>query len=214
MAIAFDANAMGGVANPGTSLTWSHTCTGSHRMLFVAAFGPTSGANAITGVTYAGVAMTLVTTVRTPSNTLTYVFALANPASGANNVVVSASSSVLIGGTSNSYTGCAGTIDNHATGTNTPVMTLTTAVTTVANNCWTFIAFRSTAGTNTAGSGVTNRTGTSIGFLLGDSNAPKTPAGSVSMTVTNSTNAGLSAILVSFAPFVPIVASGQMMDLL
>lgn len=97
MALAFDAvgpSAAGQTASSPTSVTWSHTCSGSQRVLVVGvAVGDVSSdaTKTISGVTYAGVAMTSlgVKHANDASNGYLQVFALINPASGANNVVVS-----------------------------------------------------------------------------------------------------------------------------
>jgi len=92
MAIAFDATTDGGNTTA-TSLTYSHTCTGSNRILFVSVIGAI-GSDNVTGATYAGAAMTLVD--KQASARSTYLFYLIAPATGANNVVVSAGSSSFI----------------------------------------------------------------------------------------------------------------------
>lgn len=56
MAIAFDATTTSSLGSAVTSITFSHTCTGSNRILFVCTAN-NGGAN-VTGVTYNGVAMT------------------------------------------------------------------------------------------------------------------------------------------------------------
>ena len=64
---AFDA-AGSGPSTSATSLTWSHTCAGANRILFVGFLSN----GTVTGVTYNGVAMTQVgSSVFTPSPTYT-----------------------------------------------------------------------------------------------------------------------------------------------
>jgi hypothetical protein len=58
MAIAVDATSQDHSATA-TSLTFSHTCSGSNRILFVGIVGDIT-TDTVTGVTYAGVSMTLV----------------------------------------------------------------------------------------------------------------------------------------------------------
>ena len=99
MALAFDAvgpSAAGQTATTPTSVTWSHTTSGSNRALVVyVGVGENSGADGtktISGVTYAGVAMTQIGTPKhTNNSTFGYLacYGLIAPASGANNVVVS-----------------------------------------------------------------------------------------------------------------------------
>lgn len=82
----------------GTSNTFSHTCTGTNRALYVMAYCFISGgAPAVpTSVTYNSVAMTLVRSepylVGDPVERID-VYRLENPASGANNVVITVGAS-------------------------------------------------------------------------------------------------------------------------
>jgi len=193
--IARDTSVNGGLVNPGTSLTWSHTCTGSNLILFASAFGDFS--DVITGATYAGVSMTLVGKVKGGNDRWCYLFVLVGPSSGANNVVVSASSSVAIDGQSASYTGAlqSGQPDSSNTkGQNTTSFTISTTV--VASNCWLIGAFRD--GSATAGAGANQLQG-SNGLFTADSNGT-VPTGSQSMTYTNGSGADFGGVLASFAP--------------
>lgn len=106
MAIAFD-NATNGGTDSGTSITFSHTCNGSDRFLVVACIGQVgAGADDVTGATYGGVAMTLIKKFVDASITrFGYFFALTNPASGANNVIVSCSNPHFLAAGAASYTG-------------------------------------------------------------------------------------------------------------
>ena len=87
---AFDA-ASSAYAEGNADITFSHTCTGSDRLLLVMASVNASDATSIAGATYNGVAMTLVTSIDNTdsfANTITYLFRLIAPATGANNIVV------------------------------------------------------------------------------------------------------------------------------
>jgi hypothetical protein len=135
MAIAFDAVASAtaalNVASGSSPQTWSHTCTGSDRILLV--WLTANGGNKNNwSVTYNGVSMTAVGVGPTQQSRL---FALLNPASGTNTVSVThdATTATLIGN-SISYTGVstytgfvAGT---SGTGTN-PTVTITSATDSV-----------------------------------------------------------------------------------
>ena len=96
MAVAFDAATDGGEVL-GTSLTFAHTCTGADRALVVGIF-VNSTTDHITGVTYAGSAMTRQSTVSTGNVGRIYIYTLLAPASGANNVVVSSASTTFSAG--------------------------------------------------------------------------------------------------------------------
>ena len=88
-------NAADGGNNGGstTSLTYSYTVgTNSNRLLLVNVVGDPS-ADDISSVTYAGAPMTLIKKVQTPSDRWHYLYYLLAPASGTNNVVITAASS-------------------------------------------------------------------------------------------------------------------------
>ena len=102
MAIAYDNATASGDASGSTTLTFSHTCTGSNLYLIVHIYSQ-SGAGA-TGVTYNGTAMTRLSA----ANDIDEIWGLVNPATGANNVVASRASGTgsFLGGAI-SYTGVA-----------------------------------------------------------------------------------------------------------
>lgn len=68
-------------------MTWSHTCAGSNRALLVQVYG--GSGMTVTGVTYNGVAMTLLGNITSLIGQPVYLYGLLNPASGANSVSVS-----------------------------------------------------------------------------------------------------------------------------
>lgn len=142
--IAFDsatsASDNSGVA---TSLTYAHTNAGSNLILMVG-ITITTGTDLLTGVTYAGAAMTLVGKIqRNGAGNYEYLFYKINPATGNNNVVASFSSAPPnIASGACSYTGAlqTGQPDSSATGTVAGAdLTLTTTV--VASNCWLVACF-------------------------------------------------------------------------
>lgn len=93
MAIAFDAKSLATSNNVTASpLTFSHTCSGENRVLFVTITVNTNGGYQATNfsITYGGVAMTaLDSAYYNDVSGKVYTFYLVNPASGANNIVVS-----------------------------------------------------------------------------------------------------------------------------
>lgn len=206
MAIAQDATSSG-VVNPGTSLTYSHTCTGSNLILFVGVRG-TSTNGSITGVTYNGVAMTEVARVlETGGNIYNYLFYLIAPATGTNNVVVSSNSNSLITAVSASFTGAKQSSQPDASGTNSGASPLTTSLTSVADNCWGIMLAQDNNGSLTAGTGATKivqDTFNAMALLTYSSN-PITPAGNFSMEVTSSNT--YATIIVSISPFVDAATS-------
>jgi hypothetical protein len=111
MAVTFDAvgPSSAGTSATGTSLTWSHTCTGSNRLLVVGvAVGTTSSdASFVTTATYNGVAMTSASKVHSNNQTNGYIqmFYLVNPATGSNTVAITNNVSCDLAGGSVSFTG-------------------------------------------------------------------------------------------------------------
>jgi hypothetical protein len=205
MAIEVDATSADHSATA-TSLTFSHTCSGENRVLFVGVIGDTT-TDTVTGVTYAGVAMTLVGKNKTTSNRYNYLYYLVAPATGANNVVISQSSSVFIGGASVSYTGVSPVDTIDASTTNLATATsITTSVTTVADNCW-YIEVCGVGNSGlTVGAGTTERcivyTAANKFSVMYDGNGVKTPAGSVSLIVNAVGSQSLGTVMCSFRPSV------------
>lgn len=151
MAIAFNAALdLGYSSGNTTSLTAAYTVgSGANRLLVVGVLGNgLSSADSVTGVTYAGVAMTLAaknigTGAGTPANDrYTYLYYLLNPPSGANNVVVSATVSDYLIAVAADYTGVAQSGQPDVTATGIAAVagnssgSLTTPVTTTAANDW------------------------------------------------------------------------------
>lgn len=200
MAIAFDAASDGG-AITATSLSWSHTCTGANRILFVGFNGDNSGgADDITGVTYNSVAMTLAVKKINPTSgdRNLYLYYLIAPATGSHTVTISASGSHNLSGGALSYTGAKQSSQPDATTTNVEVSsaskTLTTAIVTVNDNSWSVLlegCFDGSSGP-IAGTGATLRQLDTISTFgawgLFDSNAAIHPAGSYSMTTTRTSD--------------------------
>lgn len=204
MAIAFDA---AGTATQAlsTSVTFSHTCSGSDRILFVNAAAAFSSSGTVTGVTYNGVAMTLVDSNLPQANSYTSLWYLVAPSTGANNVVITSSSgAVLTTGGSISYTGVSQTGVPDSTAKNSGVASnLSQSVTTVADKCWVVGACVTGNSTITAGTGITSRSeldSVNGSTLIGDSNGLVTPAGSYSMLFSTTSADSMSLIMASFKP--------------
>lgn len=200
MAIAIDTSTYLWITNPGTNLTASHTCTGSNLVLFVWFF--TNGTNDVTGVTYNGVSMTQIGAIQCPGDRFTYLYYLINPATGANNVSITASTGGwAISGIAISYTGCkqSWVPDASQTNTATAATSITNTVTTVANNCWTVWVWHPNAGvTVTAWGGTTLRQNQASGISMGDSNAALW-IGSTTLWVSSSSR-NWAWVMASFAP--------------
>jgi hypothetical protein len=125
MPIAFDASS-NATTGFGDNLTWSHTCTGADRALFVAV--AVAGSPTISGVTYNGIAMTAVET----GDAEVRLFGLLNPATGSNNIVASFSGLDAAAAVAASYTGVDQTtgwnnVVASATGNGSPSISVTSA---------------------------------------------------------------------------------------
>ena len=203
MAIAFDAQSASSFSS-GTTNTFSHTCSGSNGILYVGVY---DGLNNVTGVTYNGVSMTLVNSfAMTGGAAGQYIrlYQLVSPATGANNVVITCSAAGNTYGNGVSYTSASqtGQPDAQNTGGASTGTSLTTSVTTTADNCW-VVGFAYMAGTISAGTNTTLRSTNAGGILaIFDTNAAQTPAGSKSVQTTSGTSGFNGHVIASFAPAV------------
>lgn len=209
MAIAFDTS-VNQQTNGGTSsLTYSYTCTGANGCLVVAALIQSS--QTITGITYAGSAMTQaasVSTTNVSAGETSYVFVLGAPATGANNVVITGSGAATIASVASSYTGAQSVSNVEASNTATGTGTNGTAsVTTTTDNDWLVAYCRSNATVTSAGANTTLR-GTPTALTMADSNAAQTPPGSFAQNFTAATGAQWGIIVVAIKPFAAAAAAG------
>lgn len=200
MAIAFDA-ANNGTLNNTNNISWSHTCSGSNRMLFVVC-SALSG-DEITGVTYNGVAMTQVAKVASWSPSYFYLYALQAPATGTNTVEVTTATSNYKSGCSVSYTGVnqSTTLDNIATHqVNSQASPYQRSLTSVADNCWHLFAVGTNGGALTAQQTFRAGDTSSPYTCVEDNNSPKTPPGSVTLGWTSGSTNNYGSVIASFAP--------------
>ena len=201
MAVAFDTSTDGGLTIASNTLTWSHTCSGANRVLYVGCFGGgltggDQGDDSITGVTYNGVSMTLVGKTINTGDRYVYLWELVNPASGANDIVIS-STLTVIAGVASSYTGC--TTHESAT-TYTDIGTsITVLLLSVAANSWTVMVTKNDVGTASAGTGTTTRQSTATGLAIFDSNGPLAP-GNQSLQATIGSSALWAAVMAIIPP--------------
>lgn len=111
MALAYDLTSTGLFADGGggTSLTFSHTCTGSELLLIVGVAVISGSASDVTSVTYNGVAMTAIPSwnqVSGGGSCRSKGYYLIAPATGAHNVVITVSPAVnIIAAGATSFTG-------------------------------------------------------------------------------------------------------------
>lgn len=203
MAIAFDAHTTF-KETTGTSLTFSHTCTGSNLVLWVNVLIQ-SGTDLVTGVTYNGVAMTRAGTPAVQGTQTDYGYYLYNPATGSNSVVVSTSSSVQIDAHSTSFTGVdSGHTPAYNTGGGASGTQLSVSVTTTVDNSWLVGGSRNNFGPTSGGTNTTWRE-TATSFGMSDSNGALSPAGSYSQTWIWGTNAANLGWVADIAP--PVAAT-------
>lgn len=201
MAIAFDAaSTLNGSAV--ANLTISHTCTGANRALCVAVTGSTT--DIVTGATYSGTAMTLVNKVAAAGGRYCYLYYLAAPATGANNVVVTASASGYLEANCASYTGVVqtGQPEANATASAAAATTRAATVTTLTDNAWVVMAAMLQGGGITAGAGTTRRHTTLVGAIL-DSGGAVTPAASKTLTANSTAANYTAAVVAALAPAAP-----------
>lgn len=162
MAIALDTATDGGRSTAVTSKTVSHTNgSGSDRYLVVAV-GWEGDSDEITGVTYGGVPMERLG-VHSGQIGWQYLYGLANPATGANDIVVSAGATDNIIVYAVSYTGVHQTVpvDNRITQNNSGISSGAwngaSLLTRVTDTWGILLSSKTAGGTMSAGGGATER---------------------------------------------------------
>jgi len=214
MAIAFDAesnSAAGGwTGSNGTTLSWSHTCTGTDRILLVGATGyyTSGGPRSVTGITYNGVALTKINSINgtadgiSQSNDLWYLVA---PATGSNTITITWSGAAqYASGSGMSYTGVAQTspIDSNATGqsssTGSGAATSLTLSTTVVNaSCWVVGYVEARGGVISAGTATTLRGKNDSAYTSGGDSNGTVSTGSQSLQWTSTSGAWPGGVIAS-----------------
>lgn len=189
MAIAHDATTNATPISDAASMTFSHTVSGTDRLLVVKV-GKRGAAGVTVTVTYGGASMTQQISQTGPNFQEVLIFTLIAPATGANNVVVTFSASVNQGfASASSYTGVDQTtpMDAAATGTSGTSATASHSITTVTDNAWVVdnVIVDALSITMTAATGRTERTNQTNNQTFGTSDrGPISPAGSVTMDWT------------------------------
>ena len=216
--IALDGQATGDTTVNANSLTYAHVCSGQNRILFVGAQAYTAGTGAtgdiITGITYAGSAMTQLQKQNGASTyqRYHYLYMISNPTSGTNNVVISASSAGFrLTASSLSYKNARLVGQPNGSGKNQTASgtSLTTTGTTTINNCWMVSYVTCPLGTPNLASGGTIRSGaTSFNSWMGDSNGAITPPKAYDIVWSN----GTSPYNVLQAWFMPSESGGAFLE--
>lgn len=198
MAIAFDSSSLGPNPPAGAPQTWSHTCSGSDRLLVV---GAISLNDTVTGVTYNGVSMTFIGKTSYPGSARQGVamYYLLNPASGTNTISVNGSGNVS--GFATSYTGVqqSSQPDSSATFNPSNATSITMTTTVVASGCWLVGVQADSVGGETAGAGTTIRQTHPFGLSISDSNGT-VGTGSQSLIINWSGSAANAGVIASFSP--------------
>jgi hypothetical protein len=216
MVIALDVATVSASSNAST-LQWSHTVGSGSNLLLVVGIccHNTSSTPTVSGVTYAGTAMTKAQAYTRTSGAVrleSSVWILASPSTGANDIIASITNYGYSGGVSASYTGCSQTSIADAYGGKTGITTgsVTFTVTTVADNCWIFaIGTNESTTDQTIAANQTSR-GTLLYHASGgsgiarlrseDTNAAQTPAGSKTLGFTLGYPMDYAFCAASFAP--------------
>lgn len=206
MAIAFDAVSQGSdFYDTATTLTVSHTAAGSNRLAVV---GFASRGGSITGVTYDGVAMTEISsTTGGPYFTDIRLYYLVNPPTGAKDVVGTHSAGGYEIMFVHTYTGVdqINPTDGHDEYASASTDSMVTTITTTKDNAWLVGYVVRNTGPITisysAGADTTLRSTTADEwFQSADSNGPKTPAGSASLTINNVQAGAFAMLTAAIAP--------------
>jgi hypothetical protein len=211
MAIAND-NSLWENAGSVSSGSFSYTNTAGNFMVAFPAFFQTSNASdKITGCTYNGVSMTQIPGIKQTISAsggefiTMYGFYLANPATGANTFVCSASATAdLMTINVQTYTGANGGLDasNSAQGTASS-SSFSASITTLATGAWVTYGGYNTSGVNSFSPGVVRgSSGHETGG--GDSNGTVT-AGSNSISMGVGGNVASALLLISISPTAAVV---------
>lgn len=208
-AIAYDAIGESTTGFGTSEITWTHTTSGSDRVIFISSGEPeTGGYTGFSYVRYNGVDATQIdykSVSNATSDWFMALFGLVAPATGANTVAYLNSQNNL-GGCSVSYTGVKQTgLPDSYLGTNSggsSVTSLNCSTTVVASDCWLILAGRSQAGVVAAGTSTTVR---AFGYMptnkyhaLLDSNGT-VGTGSQTLQITASSG-NMGGVCASFAP--------------
>ena len=207
MPLAIDSTGYG-YGSTGT-FSYSHTCSGSDRVLVVGISDRNGNANGdvVTGVTYNGVAMTRVEYYTAGSlQCAAWLYVLINPATGTHNVTVSNSNSAIaLSSTSASYTGCDQTTQpsSHNQGAAT-TQNYGLAVTSPTNG-WvvSFISSYYTAITSITNG--TDRTGASYAYAkLADSNSAVSGSYTITFNSSNSSPYSYTIVQLTLNPLATV----------
>ncbi len=211
MAVTFIKAADLGESGGGTSHTASFTVDAGTNSCLVVSCNGDATSDFVTGATYNGNAMTLEKK-QAPGDAgdyWSYIFTLAGPATGAHDVVISASSSCNIRAGAAQYDGVDQGDCSDANGSNSVAgfgSDLTVNITTVTDNSLVVghICGYAGGGDLTAGSNTTRRQkDTYPTWAILERNAATSPAGATSIAATFAgSSLGMSGVAIALKPFV------------
>lgn len=188
MAIAWVAGAETRAVAASGNLTFAVNATGVDKLVVSLWDNQGAGLGNITGVTYAGVSMTLAVSLTDTATRPTEAYYLDAPTTGSNNVVISRTVSVQeITASSEGYSGTATGIGNTGTSAYVALGTSATVSVTVSANSWLVGTIYASNGGFTATSGVIRQT-------WGDSNTRN-----VAMDSNTALAAGTRTLAATFA---------------
>lgn len=192
MAIAFDFASDPGTWHDNTSgapLIWPHTCSGDNRLLIVGTVSSDwAQPEFITGVTYDGIPLTLVTYYTSGfGGNRSGVWVLINPPLGTHNIAVTLSNAEYLFGGAVSYSGLKQLSQPNAFGVQTGShLTIDTFVTSTDANCWGVMFLQAVTGA-TAWAGVRRVQDSSSPYTIWgffDTNGSMGPAGAHPFSTT------------------------------
>lgn len=196
MAIARDSSLANYKGTSSTSSTFSFTNTAGDTM-YVGTYAGSS-TDIVTGVTYNGVSLTKIASKQLGTSQWIGIWYLKSPATGANNIVISASSSADIEGQVITYTGGNTTTQPDSFNSSSTSGNITTSTTVVDTGCWLVSNARSAStGPMNASTGVGFTVTGASAFRMGDSNGTVS-TGSQSQTYTGSGNSAM--VIASIKP--------------
>lgn len=215
MPIAFDAASNSGYNTSLSTYNWSHTCTGADRYLAVGVSLLSVMGSSVTGITYGGVAMTLIRARASAAGAVrAELWGIENPMSGANSIAVTLSAALDSVACASSFTWARqsatseGAADNSAT--NTGAADATVDITTVTDNAVVIDVVATMDTAITVGAGQTQRANVSgaLGSGAMSTAGLKTPPGTVTMSWTG-VDAAMTWTTVS-AAIRPSITSGRL----
>lgn len=218
-AIGFDATSTNSAAS-GFSITFAATSTGSNLIMIGGAWDQSAG-DSVTSFSYNAASGTKITSQTEPAgcgSKFDSAWYLINPASGVHNVVINRTNSAgILSASVGTYTGAKQSAqpDAFATSSVNSGTSLGATTTSVADNSWQVLTGRWGHGAGvTAGAGTIYRANdATVATYIFDSNAAKTPAGSVTLN-SNWTGADCAAgIIISIAPAVSTTATPPRMQI-